>query len=149
MPGAGDGIFSTQISLQRTSSTEQSTTFPQIISPLSYPIENGRISGNPGQVLATSTGSSSASSVQPDKHPNVLHLLLLWIFMCRALELLCVQAWVVLHSRCVWCSVVASSLLLGWISQSQLCTLVFLPLKLFQVFSFALLIYLVCGYFNA
>lgn len=55
---------------------EQATTFPQIISPLSYPTENGRTSRNPRQVLAASTGSSSASSMQPDKHPNVLHLLL-------------------------------------------------------------------------
>lgn len=45
---------------------------------------------------------------------------MLWMFTCRALELLCVQAWVVLHSRCFWCSVVASSLPLGWISQPPL-----------------------------
>lgn len=76
MPGAAVGIFSTQTSLQRTGSIDQSTTFPQIISPLSHPIGNGRISRNPRQVLATSTGSSSASSVQPDEHPNELHLLL-------------------------------------------------------------------------
>lgn len=75
MPDRGVGIFSTQISLQRTSSTEQPTTFPQPVSPLSFLIENDRISRNARQVLAASTGRSSTPSLQPDKHPNMLHLL--------------------------------------------------------------------------
>lgn len=132
MPGADVGIFSAQISFHRTSIMEQSTPFPQIIRSLSYPIENSRISRNPRQVLAASTGSSSTSSVQPDKHPNVLHLLLvvniyvlctrvaLWSGLSGSAQQMCL----------VLCGCFNSPVRMDQpTSALSLCPLVFLPLK--------------------
>lgn len=109
----------------------KSTTFPQIISPLSYPMKMAEYLEILGRCWLHPQGAPLHHLCSQINTQACCICCMLWIFTCCAQELLCVQAWVVLHSRCVWCSVLASSLLLGWISQPQLCTLVFLPLKLF------------------
>lgn len=109
----------------------KSTTFPQIISPLSYPMQMAEYLEILGRCWLHPQGAPLHHLCSQINTQTCCICCMLWIFTCCAQELLCVQAWVVLHSRCVWCSVLASSLLLGWISQPQLCTLVFLPLKLF------------------
>lgn len=85
------------VSLQTPSGNEQSNIFLQIVTPVLFPIGNGRTSRNPRQVVAASVESSS-TSVQPEKHTRTCCVCcVLWIHLCFAVELLRVQAWVVVH----------------------------------------------------
>jgi len=97
----------------------QSTTFPQTVTPVVFPIGNGRTSRNHRQVVAASMESSPTLSVQPDKHISIPK----HAAFAACCEYVCVS-----HLNClsasahadVWCVVVASALRLGSINQPQL-----------------------------